>query len=475
MKRLMAVALSAVLFNNGAVFSANAQVPAAIAGTAAMSELLNGLNGVVKQIEDSGHSLISHANAALGQQQVLMASTLAATISQFQEAYQKSLTLTFDKVDAQTQNAYRALDKTVKDADKIRTSTVVDAQNLIYQAQGAANQLLGRLPFTNRSPVYYGFTTRDILAAAHASPVDIEILGFYLTDSQLNFRKPKITVSGTVLPDDKVDAQFDRVKVQLTDELRKKLRLENTACEPIKTFPVKIQVFYTKHSWLSHASSYFDSEADFGGQASPGSPLYEITADFSGVQTTTGSQAIPFSASGGYTSVGCEQTSPGSAQFTAPAPATQINPTAAWTGVANVSNQTQTPAATGLTATATGTIRGLNKDFFGNCPGGGHGTLVVSGTYNVPLITTAPYTQSSSVTAASDSSIVVPSIDGVKLNSVSVKFRRKACPDLFDEVTFPIPDDPNRNVQQTSKHGFFTVTYDRGNLTIAGTALLAEQ
>jgi len=58
---------------------------------------------------------------------------------------------------------------------------------------------------------------------------------------------------------------------------------------------------------------------------------------------------------------------------------------------------------------------------------------------------------------------------------VTVRFNRKACPDLFDEVSFSIPDDPNRNVQQTSKRGFFTVSYDRGDLTIAGTALLAAQ
>jgi hypothetical protein len=468
----MAVVL---LCNSSCVPSANAQVPEIIAGGATLSGLISGLKGLAKQIEDSGHSLIEHGNAALGQQQVLMASTLNATISQFEEAYKSSLTLTFDKVDVQTQNAYKELNKTVKDANRIRSDTVTDAQHLIYQTQGAANQLLGTLPFTKRVPVYYGFTTRDILAAAHANPADIEILGFYLTDSKLNYRKPKITVAETVIPDDKVDAQFDRVRVQIPDDLRKKLRLENTACEPIKTFPVKIEVFYTDHPWMSKASTWFDSEATFSGQGSPGAPLYEITADFAGTQTTTTSQAVPFSASGGYTSVGCEETKSGSAQFTAPANATQVNPTAVWANTDKLGSQSQTAAATGLTANATGTIRGQNKNWVGNCDGGGHGELVVKGTYNIPVTTTATYTQSSTVTAASDSSIVVPSGDGVKLNIISVKIHRKACPNLFDEATFSVPDDPNRNVQQTSKNGFFTVSYDRGNITIAGTALLAEQ
>jgi hypothetical protein len=86
-----------------------------------------------------------------------------------------------------------------------------------------------------------------------------------------------------------------------------------------------------------------------------------------------------------------------------------------------------------------------------------------------------PFAQTSAVTAASESSIVVPSVDGLKLSTVVVHFRRKGCPDLFDETTFGIPADPNRNVEQTSVHGFFTVRYDRGNLTIAGTSLLVGQ
>jgi hypothetical protein len=476
---MKSVALAVVLVffcNSVSIPPTYAQVPEVIAGDATLTGLISGLKGLAKQIEDSGHSLIDHGNAALGQQQVLMASTLSATIAQFELAYKSSLTLTFDKVDVQTQNAYRALDKTVKDADKIRTATVADAQRLIYQAQGAANQLLSVLPFANRTPVYYGFTTRDILAAAHASPTDIEILGFFLTDSNLNYRKPKITVAQAVIPDDKVDAQFDRVKVQLPDDLRKKLRVENTACEPIKTFPVSIEVFYTNWPHLSKITSFADSEATFSGQGSPGAPLYEVTADFNGNKTATTSKAVPFTQSGGYTSVNCEETKPGSAQYTAPAGATQINGSAVWVNTDHISSQSQSVAIAGLTATATGSIRGVNKEgMFSNCPGGGHAELVLSGTYNVPVISTDPFTQSSTVTAASDSSIVVPSGDGVKLAAISIKFHRKACPDLFDEASFNVPDDPNRNVQQTSRNGFFTVSYDRGNLTIAGTALLAEQ
>jgi hypothetical protein len=120
--RTKSVALSVLLFYSSASISPTyAQAPEIIAGGASLTGLISGLKGLAKQIEDSGHSLIEHGNAALGQQQVLMASTLNATISQFEQAYKSSLTLTFDEVDVQTQNAYKELDKTVKNADKIRT------------------------------------------------------------------------------------------------------------------------------------------------------------------------------------------------------------------------------------------------------------------------------------------------------------------------------------------------------------------
>lgn len=479
MRRLFSSILLCLLLLVGspAVVPCDAQVPEVIAGASLISQLVSGLKSVVKQIEDSGHSLIDHGNIALGQQQVLMASTLAETIRQFESAYGKSLTLTFDKVDVQTQNAYKALNRMVKDADRIRSSTVADAQNLIYQTQGAANQLLGTLPFVTRTPVYYGFTTRDILLAANAAPSDIEILGFYLTDRDLKFRKPKITVADTVIPDDKVDAQFDRVKVQLPDQLRNRLRLANTPCEPIKTFPVKIQVFYTKHPVLSKASSYFDSDVTFNGQASPGKPLYEITAEFTGTSTTTTQTPQSFSVSSSSINVGCESTQPAGLQWTAPAGASQLNPTAGWVNTDNLKSQPASAAATGLTATASGSITGLDKQcVFGvcNCPGGGHGTLNLTGTYVIPVTSTAPYNSASTVTAASDGSIVVPSADGLKLTSITIRFKRKGCGQVLDEATFTVPDDPNRNVQQTSRNGYFTVNYDRGNVTFAGTALLAS-
>src|ERR1700690_1929603 len=99
MKNLI-LGLSLLFFcNSVSSLPTYAQVPEVIAGGATLTGLISGLKGLAKQIEDSGHSLIDHGNAALGQQQVLMASTLSATIAQFEQAYKSSLTLTFDKID----------------------------------------------------------------------------------------------------------------------------------------------------------------------------------------------------------------------------------------------------------------------------------------------------------------------------------------------------------------------------------------
>src|SRR5438046_807208 len=104
MRRLSNLALCLLLlYGSEIVAHCQPQVPQAIAGASVISGLVSGLNGVVKQIENSGHSLIEHGNIALGQQQVLMASTLAETIRQFESAYAKSLNLTFEKVDVQMQ------------------------------------------------------------------------------------------------------------------------------------------------------------------------------------------------------------------------------------------------------------------------------------------------------------------------------------------------------------------------------------
>src|SRR4051812_22106548 len=98
--------------------------------------------------------------------------------------------------------------------------------------------------------------------------------------------------------------------------------------------------------------------------------------------------SIPFSSNSGSVDVDCDQWGSTSAQFVAPDGARIAEHHAAWQNLANIkeSNISVNVSPDGKTFTATGGIRGLDARYiFGmrECPGGGHGTLVISGTYTM--------------------------------------------------------------------------------------------
>lgn len=95
----------------------------------------------------------------------------------------------------------------------------------------------------------------------------------------------------------------------------------------------------------------------------------------------------PILASSGSINVGCGETGSATATFTMPPGAILEGASASWANTSNVSAVTQSTTQSGANIVATGTIRGLDfQRIIGipNCPGGGHGALVLSGTYRVP-------------------------------------------------------------------------------------------
>lgn len=98
--------------------------------------------------------------------------------------------------------------------------------------------------------------------------------------------------------------------------------------------------------------------------------------------------SFPLSASSGSINVGCGDTGSATATFTMPAGAVLESASASWANTSNLSSATQSTAQSGANIVATGTIRGLDfQSVLGirNCPGGGHGTLVLSGSYKAPV------------------------------------------------------------------------------------------
>lgn len=112
--------------------------------------------------------------------------------------------------------------------------------------------------------------------------------------------------------------------------------------------------------------------------------LYSIRASIKGaIRTTAVSDPLTFRASSGQVNVGCNDRQPTNVIWSEPEGATEIQPSASWENIDNVKDLTQTVSVGPNVVTASGSIAGLDRNFFGNCAGGGHGELVLKGTYRV--------------------------------------------------------------------------------------------
>lgn len=111
-------------------------------------------------------------------------------------------------------------------------------------------------------------------------------------------------------------------------------------------------------------------------------PSYTVLLKFAGERSSMVPAQIPFKNSSGQLNFGCGETKSTTVSWNVPAGADQINASAVWENTDNVKGQDQ-HVDVGITTTATGSITGRDRDWLGNCPGGGHGELVVQGTYRI--------------------------------------------------------------------------------------------
>jgi hypothetical protein len=114
------------------------------------------------------------------------------------------------------------------------------------------------------------------------------------------------------------------------------------------------------------------------------STRYLVQATFKGVIKHKQAVTVPFSTTSGQLNVGCGDSATTNISWNVPAGSREINAYASWERTDNLkgANQ-QTPPVNGMVVTATGTITGQDRQWTGNCPGGGHGELVLSGSYVV--------------------------------------------------------------------------------------------
>lgn len=435
-----------------------------------IGDFMRSLQVFVQTLESSARSLLDQGNNVAAQQQLLLAGTLKGTITQLQQAYGDSMTKTFDKLDVAQGNAFKQLQMAVVDASKLENRSASDLNQIVRNTQDAANQVLDRMPLTDKSPVFFGVQTREVLSSFDPRPNDITITGYHLVDSRLGNKAPTIaiTVSGKTyaVSPDHLSAQFNRIDVSLPDDLKQAIRIDNQPCDPMRLFHVAGTVYYLG-GWFN-SNQHFD----FAANVLPGGRLYSIKVVSNGSRTVSGPVQSQFSNISGEIQVGCENSASTTVQWNAPDGASQITPQAMWSETSNLNGQSANAVVSGTVVSATGTISGLNKQcVLGvcNCPGGGHGKLRLFGTYVISQTVTNPFHDEQQVTHVNPTHISVPNDPLLKFDTINLEITRKGCSKVLDTIHFAVPAEPNRIIQATSANGFFSATFQPGQVDVQNT------
>jgi hypothetical protein len=109
---------------------------------------------------------------------------------------------------------------------------------------------------------------------------------------------------------------------------------------------------------------------------------FDVAVDFSIRQANTEVVRVPFTAGSGSVNIGCAETRSAQVQYVLPPGAEQPTATAQWVNTNNIESQSSNVVVQPTVVTAVGNISGLHRTFLLNCPGGGHGELLLRGEYS---------------------------------------------------------------------------------------------
>lgn len=376
-KFVTAVLLLSILSSDTALRSQVAAGPALTLGL-----LIEELGGLVKSIETAARGLMEQGNTSLAQQQLLVAATLERTIKNVQTAYKDSLRDTHDKMSTEEKNVYDGLKSLADSVQGIEKQINGDLSDRVFQTQSAANQLLDRLPFASRSPILIGAKIKGFLNSYDQNDADIALLGYLLSDNLLGYKKPEVKINGETIPSQFIGAFYDRVNIQIPDALKQKIRFDNRPCEPRKTFHIEVAVHYLK-PWISLTKWGSENTVTLSMNSLSGRVLYDVRMRAAATRSFLVPEPAAFSNRSAYISVGCESSASTTVSWNIPKDAQQLNGSARWVNTDNLKQESANATPNGTTIVAQGTIVGLDTQGFivKNCPGGGHGTLEVFGTY----------------------------------------------------------------------------------------------
>ena len=112
-------------------------------------------------------------------------------------------------------------------------------------------------------------------------------------------------------------------------------------------------------------------------------PNYQVAVEFSIHQPNAEVAQVPFTSGSGSVNIGCEETRTVTVQYRLPPGAEQPTATAQWVNTNNIDGQTSNVNVQPNVVTAVGSIHGFPRTFLFNCPGGGHGELLLRGQYSI--------------------------------------------------------------------------------------------
>jgi hypothetical protein len=217
-----------------------------------------------------------------------------------------------------------------------------------------------------------------------------------------------------------------------------------------------------------------------------GPERFALRGNISGTLSSTSNQQYDFSVRSGQITYGCEENNSGGVNYTVPDRATEVNCQAAWVDMSNTKTQGASCAVGGSTITASGTVRGRDREcvvdiitggLFSkivgrktvcNCPGGGHATLALNGTYKLPVTSESEFKNEAlpEQKFVSELDLVLPSDDAKRINKVDLHIARDGCGEDFDSVDLNLPKEPTGIATQTSANGHFKATFRSEHLQL---------
>jgi hypothetical protein len=296
----------------------------------------------------------------------------------------------------------------------------------------------------------------------------------------LNGKKPTVVVAGATMPDDKVSVRYDRLHIQIPDEVKKQIGFGNDACSPRRTFPIQMKAFYGRKEGIWPFRSIVEKEFPFNANALAGAELFSMVVRIAEAQRQSKvDQVTRFSNESSQKSVGCEESNNGLVRLALPDGAKEVQCNSVWVDTKNLKKSSDNCAVGGSIVTGTGSITGRDRDcylvgeLFGrkntcNCKGGGRGKLRISGEYKstIELNATIKNMAVDEFDFEDDVDITLPADPSLKLIRLSAIVKRRGCEKEHDSIELQVPAVDTQTVQQSSKKGLFSGEYRGHQLRI---------